>query len=392
MNALVLEQSALTAARLPSLADGPVFIGNEIYRRSRYGDRHPLAIPRVSAVMDLCRALYWLDPARYIESRIATRDELLTFHDADYLDALQRAERREPLSHEDKRRFNIGLNGNPIFGEIFSRPATACGATLTAVDLLSQQPGIVYSPAGGTHHGRPDRASGFCYLNDPVVGLLELLDRGFERVMYIDIDAHHCDGVQDAFHGDPRILMVSVHEAGRWPKTGPADDDGGGAAVNLPVAPGFNDAEMKYLCETVIVPLLDAFAPQVIFLQTGADALAEDPLSKLNLSNNAIWDFVGAVKGRAERLLVVGGGGYNPWSVARCWSGVWATLNGIDVPAALPAPGEAVLRDLSWNRSAGRTPPAHWFTTLRDPLNLGPVRESTRQLAKTARLRTKRAL
>ncbi len=365
----------------------PVFIGNEIYRRSRYGDKHPLAIPRVSVVMDLCRAMGWLPDNRYIESRIATREELLTFHEAEYLDALQRAERRDPLTKEEKQRYNIGLNGNPIFGEIFSRPATACGATLTAVELLSAEDGIVYSPAGGTHHGRPDRASGFCYLNDPAIGILSLLDRGFERVLYLDIDAHHCDGVEDAFSGDPRVLTVSIHEAGRWPKTGRADDTAGGTAVNLPVEAGFNDTEMAFLRDEVVLPLIGSFDPQVVFLQTGSDALAEDPLSKLELSNNAIWNFVAAVRSVARRMIVVGGGGYNPWSVARCWTGVWATLNDQSIPQALAPDAESLLRALSWSRSAGRSPPEHWFTSLRDAPREGPVRAGTRELARAAPLR-----
>ena len=365
----------------------PKFIGSDIYRRSRYGDKHPLAIPRVSAVIDLCRALDWLNDDVYIDSRLATRDELLTFHRADYLDALQRAESGESLSRDERRRFNIGLNGNPIFGEIFSRPATACGATLTAVEMLSAHDGVVYSPAGGTHHGRPGHASGFCYLNDPVVGLLAFLEHGFDRVLYVDIDAHHCDGVQDAFHGDPRVLTLSIHEAGRWPNTGLFHDTADGSAINLPVEPGFNDTEMALLRDEVVIPVVEAFQPQVLFLQTGADALSEDPLSKLDLSNNAIWDFVVSVAGLVPRTLIVGGGGYNPWSVARCWSGIWAGLNGIAVPDTLDGPAEAFLRSLTWHRSAGREPPDHWFTTLRDPARPGPVRGTTEDLAAVARLR-----
>src|SRR3546814_9328930 len=109
--------------------------------------------------------------------------------------------------------------------------------------------GIVYSPAGGTHHGRPDRASGFCYFNDPALGILALLDRGFRRICYVDVDAHHGDGVQDAFAADGLVLTLSVHEAGRWPFTGAAEDRAGGFARNLPVPPGFNDSEMDFVRE-----------------------------------------------------------------------------------------------------------------------------------------------
>ena len=124
---------------------------------------------------------------------------------------------------ERRARYQLGKIDNPIFPEVFRRPATAAGGSILAAELLAEG-GIVYSPAGGTHHGRPDRASGFCYFNDPVLGILAMLDRGLERIFYVDIDAHHGDGVQDAFADDDRVLTVSVHEGARWPYTGAADD------------------------------------------------------------------------------------------------------------------------------------------------------------------------
>jgi acetoin utilization protein AcuC len=121
----------------------------------------------------------------------------------------------------------------------------------------------------------------------------------------------------------------------------------------------------------------------VVVLQGGCDALADDPMSKLALSNGALWRCVRQVMGLAPRLLVLGGGGYNPWSVARCWSGVWATLNGLAVPERLPAQAEAMLRGLSWNRRRSEQRPEHWFTTLADLPNDGPVRDEIATLALT---------
>jgi len=123
------------------------------------------------------------------------------------------------------------------------------------------------------------------------------------------------------------------------------------------------------------------FAPEAIVIQCGADALAEDPLSDLALSNNALWRVVGGLMGEAERLLVLGGGGYNPWSVARCWAGVWGTLNRLPVPARLPEAAEAVLRGLFWNRRRSEPRPEHWFTTLADVPRPGPVRDDVRRVA-----------
>src|SRR4051794_8841840 len=111
----------------------PLLIGNEIYRRSTYGPRHPLAIPRVSTTVDLIRALGWVGEGAYVESRKASPDELARFHDRDYIEAVIEAERTQRVTPEAARRFNIGCNGNPLFGGVFSRPATTCGATLMAV-------------------------------------------------------------------------------------------------------------------------------------------------------------------------------------------------------------------------------------------------------------------
>jgi len=378
--------------------DGPRFIGSEIYRRSSYGASHPLAIPRVSTVIDLSRALGWLPDAQYLDSPLASPEELARFHDRDYIAAVVEAEAAQTVSRERRQRYNIGCNGNPVFPEIFRRPATACGGSLLGAALILGG-GTVYNPAGGTHHGRPGRASGFCYFNDPVLAILRLLDGGLERVLYLDVDAHHGDGVQAAFAGDARVLTVSLHEAGRWPMkpTGPmkivdggADDgDGegsvrdraGGGARNLPVPPGFHDDEMAFLLDRAILPLATAFAPQAVVLQGGADALTDDPQSKLALSNRALWRVVAAVRGLAPRLLVLGGGGYNPWSVARCWTGIWGLLNDRRPPERLPPSAEAVLRALHWRHRTGRSPPAHWVTTLADPPRSGKIRPEVRRLA-----------
>lgn len=367
----------------------PRFIGSEIYRRSTYGGRHPLAIPRVSTCIDLCRALGWLPDEVYIDSPRAAPAELARFHDPAYVAAVQRAEAAQDLAKEAQIRFNLGRNGNPIYPEVFRRPATACGASILAGRRLAAGRGVIYSPAGGTHHGRPDRASGFCYFNDPVLAILAMLDGGLDRVFYLDVDAHHGDGVQEAFHDDPRVFTLSIHEDARWPMgradpdhgAGTLEDRAGGQARNLPVPEGFNDSELDYLMEAAVLPLIDVFEPEALVLQCGADALAEDPLSKLALSNGALWRVVARVRRLVPRLLVLGGGGYNPWSVGRAWAGVWATLNGFPVPERLPPEAEALLRALEWRHSRGRNPPEAWFTTLADPPCPGPLRSEVRRIA-----------
>jgi acetoin utilization protein AcuC len=358
----------------------PILIGSEIYRGSTYGPKHPLAIPRVSTTLDLIRAMGWVEPAQYRDSPRATPGQLIRFHTPEYVAALLRSEAAQAVTPEDRARHHIGAHGNPVYREVFRRPATGVGGMLLAADLTAAG-GIVHVPGGGTHHGMPDRASGFCYLNDAVLGLLRWLDGGLERILYLDLDAHHGDGVELAFRDDPRVFTLSIHEAGRWPFTGRAEDRAGGHARNIPVPEGFNDSEFDWLLRHAVLPVIRQLKPQAIMVQCGADAVDEDPLSRLALSNAAHRAAIGAVMPLAPRLIVTGGGGYNPWSVARCWAGVWATLNGIAIPPRLPPAAEAVLRGLSWSRAAGRSPPATSFTTIADAARPGPVREEVRRLA-----------
>jgi acetoin utilization protein AcuC len=352
----------------------PIFIGSEIYRGSSYGLAHPLRVPRVSTVMDMARALDWLPPDRFRFSPRAKPAALAAWHDPAYIAALQLAERSGSVSDEVLRSYGLGTLSNPVFADMYRRPATGAGGVMLAAELLATRPGLIYVPGGGTHHGMPARANGFCYLNDPVLGILTLRRAGVPRIAYVDIDAHHPDGVEHAFAADPDVLMISVHEQARWPFTGQLGDKGCGNCFNLPVPAGFNDTEMRAVLQRLILPRLAAFAPDAVVLQCGADALLEDPLSRLALSNNAHWAVVAALRDMAPRYLVLGGGGYNPWSVGRCWAGVWATLAGHAIPEVLPDAAQAVLRALSWGGGARAAAPEAVLTTLCDPPREGSIR------------------
>jgi acetoin utilization protein AcuC len=357
----------------------PHLIGSEMLRNTTLGIRHPLAVPKVTATIDLVRALGWLDEDVYIESPKASPARLRRFHDPAYIEAVMDAETTQRASPDMLALYNIGAEDSPIYGDIFSRAALACGSTVKAVQLLADG-GIVQNPVGGTHHGRPAKASGFCMFNDPVLGILFMLDHGVERICYIDIDAHHGDGVEAAFVHDPDVLTISVHEAGCWPYSG-AESALARGVVNFPVPSGFNDSEMAFLLDESILPLVERHAPEAIVIQTGADSLADDPMMELGLSNQAHFGVVEALIGVAPRLLVLGGGGYNPCSVARCWAGIWAKLNQIEVPATLPDAAEAVLRDFIQYWSFSRQPPEHWFTTLADEPRNGRIRETIKRAA-----------
>lgn len=354
----------------------PIMIGSEIYRNSRYGEGHPLSIERVTPVMDLTFALGWANESVFIDSPIATFDMLTRYHDKKYVSAVIEAEKFQDVSDDIRELYNLGAGGNPIFPEVFTRPATAVGGAILAGQMLSEnERGTVYSIAGGTHHAQKSKAYGFCFFNDVVLGILTMLDNGLERVLYVDLDAHHGDGVQDAFKDDQRVFTISIHEKDRWPRTGNLKDRASGFARNLPVPARFNDAELEAIISKAVVPLGLEFDPEAVVIQSGCDALSDDPQSKLELSNLALWNAVRRIVKLAPRVLVVGGGGYNPWATARAWSGVWATLNDINPNIDLPLEGIDILKSLTWNHSKGRNPPEHWFYTIADEANFGVVRD-----------------
>ncbi len=354
------------------------FIGSEVYRGSSYGPWHPLRVPRVSTVMDLARALGWLPAARYVASPRATDKALAAFHTPAYIAALRAAEAAQAVSADVRARHQIGTPANPVFAQMFRRPATGAGGVILGAEMIAGG-GVVHVPGGGTHHGMPDRANGFCYLNDPVLAIMALRHFGARRVAYVDIDAHHPDGVEHAFARDPQVLLVSVHEENRWPRTGALTDRGVGQVFNLPVPAAFHDDEMALVRDALILPAVAAFRPDAVVLQCGADGVTEDPQSRLCLSNGAHFAVGAARRDMAPRYMGLGGGGYNPWSVGRLWTGVWGILAGEALPDRLPGDAQAVLRALDWpgrKRFAG--PPEGWVTTLRDASRGGVVRDEVR--------------
>ena len=357
----------------PPASPVPLMIGHEIYRTSSYGAHHPLRVPRVSTVMDLSRALGWLPPAQFVQSPRAKPAALMGFHTPAYLAALQQAEADQTVTPEMTARHGLGTPSNPVFAEMYRRPATSAGASLLAGELLTKG-GTIYSPAGGTHHGMPDRANGFCYLNDPVLAIQSLRRNGADRIAYIDIDAHHPDGVEHAFVHDPDTLLISTHEENRWPRTGELEDRGVGQVWNVPLPADVGDDVAAMVRDEVVLPVVNAFKPDAIVLQCGADAVLEDPQSRMAWSNQAHWAFVRALQDVAPRYLVLGGGGYNPWSVGRCWTGAWAALNGFELPDVLPEAAQDVLDNLAWHgQRRVKTPPAHWITQLADDPRPGEV-------------------
>lgn len=364
---------------LPNPDQSALFVGSDIYRKPAFGKHHPLSIIRVSGVVDLCQMLGWFDPEQFRDSPRASKLQLQKFHDADYIDALIEADEKGSVSRESRERFRIGTMENPLFPGLFHRASTAVGGSILAAELAMDNR-IVFHPSGGTHHGRANRASGFCYFNDPVFAILAFLERGVGRVLYVDLDAHHGDGVQDAFIEDRRVFTVSVHEEKRWPHSGLVEDRAAGGARNLPVPRGFNDNELDYLVENALLPLARDFKPEALVITCGADGLDGDPLSRLALSNTGLWTAVEKLVQHCDRAVVLGGGGYNPWTVVRCWSGLWGHLSGREIPDSLPQQAQSFLRGFDCDLIDEEEVPAEWITRLADPWNDGPLRPEVTRL------------
>ena len=326
-----------------------ILIGSEVYRKSQFGGKHPLSIPRVSAVLDLVRAIGICDKEEYKTGPCAKPELLKSFHTADYIAVLKKTEVSQKISEKDAKTYNIGSLSNPVFPEMFKRPATSVGSSLLAADLVANG-GRAYSLGGGFHHGMAGYANGFCFLNDLAFAINRLRDLGVQRIAYIDLDAHHCDGVAAAFPEDENLFVVSTHERKRWPFTGGLDENIPDRFLNVPLPSHCNDTEFMFVFEKLVLPLLDRFQPEALIIQGGADAIVEDPMSRLCLSNQVIFKILSILLGSSQRVLLTGGGGYNPWTVARLWTGFWALISGRTIPEVLPNQATELLRSLSWQR------------------------------------------
>jgi acetoin utilization protein AcuC len=200
---------------------------------------------------------------------------------------------------------------------------------------------VAFNIAGGLHHAMKSKASGFCYVNDPVIGILRLLNRG-KRVAYIDIDAHHGDGVQKAFYQTDRVLTISLHESGYslFPGTGfeyeIGEGKGEGYSVNLPFLPDTDDEVYLWAFEEIVPELVRAFHPDVVVTQLGVDTFCNDPLTNLHLSIFGFEKVVRRIKDLAPKWVALGGGGYDISNVARAWTSAWAVMNGIELSEELP--------------------------------------------------------
>ena len=356
----------------------PFYIGSEIYRKPAFGLNHPLNIVRHAAVFDVLKMLGWLDETSFRESQPATVDQLLEFHNRAYVRALQYANATGKVEPDVRERYQVGTFENPLFPGLFERASMTVGGSIMSAELASKGH-VVFHPTGGTHHGRADRASGFCYFNDPVFAILTFLKEGSQSVLYIDFDAHHGDGVEDAFLDNERVTTLSIHEAKRWPFSGTHSRPESGV-YNLAVPQGINDSEFEFLVENAVLPLIEQVGADALVLCCGADCLAGDPLSKMELSNVALWDAVDRVIEKGLPTVILGGGGYNPWTVTRYWAGMWGRISGQEFPERLPDEAIEYLRAMECDLIDEEDVDESWLTTMADSPYPGPIRDEIRSL------------
>lgn len=344
------------------LSASPVILTHELFQSPRHPSYHPLSIERSRPFLKILEALGWAkdDDIRHIIP--ATRQDLAQFHSDDYLDALELAARGEGDPDLLKRQFHLGTHDNPIMPTMAERAKLLAGGAIMAARLAMSH-GTVFNPAGGAHHGMPDRANGFCFTNDPVFAILTFLNKGLKRVAYIDLDAHHGDGVEHAFLGDDRVLLISVHEQDRWPGTGKHDHAN---AINRPVRRGFSDDDILELFRADLMIRLEKFKPDALVILSGADALAGDPLMRLSLTNSGLVQLITMLLSLAPYRVILGGGGYNPWLVARYWILLWAALSGHEVPRSITAEVQDILAALTCSRIKPEAIVPEWLERFAD--------------------------
>ena len=316
-----------------------------------FGPSHPLNPIRVELTLALARSLGVMDRPNVTQLDVTPADDkLLTLvHDPTYLDAVKEAGstgRPDPLH-------GLGTMDNPVFADMHEASALVAGGTLAAARaVLEQTHDHAVNVAGGLHHAMPAAASGFCVYNDPAIAIAWLLEQGVEKIAYVDIDAHHGDGVQAAFWDDPRVLTISLHESGRtlFPGTGFPDEIGGagaeGTAVNVALPAGTGDTGWLRAFHAVVPPLVRAFAPDILVSQHGCDSHALDPLTNLLVSLDGQRTAHAALHGLAHevcdgRWIATGGGGYELVRVVpRSWVHLLAEAGGEAIAPETDTPEE----------------------------------------------------
>ncbi|MCY9373770.1 acetoin utilization protein AcuC [Bacillus sp. T17B1] len=352
-----------------------VFIYSPSYQTYMFHQEHPFNQQRVLLTYDLLKTINAFDDGDIVSPRLAEELELALVHTDDYIQAVKLAGAGK-LPAEEGESYGLGTEDTPVFAGMHEAASLLVGGTLTAADwVMSGQALHAANLGGGLHHGFRGRASGFCIYNDSAVAIQYIQKKYRARVLYIDTDAHHGDGVQFTFYDNPDVCTLSIHETGRYlfPGTGQIQEKGSGKgygySFNIPLDAFTEDDSFLEAYQTAASEVAAYFQPDVIISQNGADAHYYDPLTHLSATINIYEEIPRLAHTLAHqycegRWIAVGGGGYDIWRVVpRAWARIWLEMKGID-------PGNDIPQDwiAKWQKQCPVTLPSSWS----DPADLYP--------------------
>nr|KXH70409.1 MAG: hypothetical protein AM325_03330 [Candidatus Thorarchaeota archaeon SMTZ1-45] len=304
---------------------------------------HPLKPDRLKLTYLLSQQLGLLDKVKELKPAFASREELELFHSSEFINAVVDS----GTNNNAYPHYGLGTADNPIFPQIHETGARYVGATLDAIRAIMDGASNAFCISGGLHHAHKNAASGFCIYNDIVIAIKMLHKKQNSKVLYFDFDAHHGDGVQNAFYRSKDVLTISVHQTGQtlFPGTGFIYETGAaegiGYSVNVPLIPGAGTPELLRVFDDVVVPLFESFKPDLLVTQMGVDGHYLDPLAHLTYTSHGYETVVGKLREISTEIcklgwLAVGGGGYHPVNVARLWTLFLAVMLDEDIPNKMP--------------------------------------------------------
>ncbi|MCT2535006.1 acetoin utilization protein AcuC [Aquibacillus koreensis] len=314
------------------------FVYSNQFLNYHFHTDHPFNQVRVKMTKDLLEAENKLTNSHILEPRIATEEEIRLIHSSKYIQAVKKAG-EGLLPEEEAISYGLGTEDTPIFPNMHQAAAMLVGGTLTAVDaVMNGQSNHALNLGGGLHHGFRNQASGFCIYNDGAIAIKYLREKYNVRVLYVDTDAHHGDGVQAAFYDDPQVCTFSIHETGRYlyPGTGNINERGinagYGYSFNFPLDAFTEDESFLDVYETALIEVVDYFQPDVIITQNGVDAHYLDPLTHLSSTMKTYEKIPQLAHELAHKYcdgkwIALGGGGYDIWRVVpRAWAQIWNVM------------------------------------------------------------------
>jgi acetoin utilization protein AcuC len=363
-----------------------LFVYDEEFAQYQFNADHPFNPRRLQATYDLTHSLHWLTPELLVRPTRSTNEVLALAHSPYYIDLVQRISETGRKTYGIER-LGLGTDDNPVFVGMHDAASLAVGGTLKAAELVvNGQTRRAVNLAGGLHHAGQGHASGFCIYNDIVVAIRWIRQQTGWRVLYVETDAHHGDGVQDAFYDDPDVFFLSLHESGQYlfPGTGHVDQigvgRGHGTTLNVPLAPTTDDASWIQAFQYAVVPVIQGFSPDIIVSQHGCDGHYWDPLADL-CATTRFYDAASRLLAQwidqytAGRWVATGGGGYQTLSVVpRVWSILWGVMSEQSIPDNLAIPKDWLER---WQPESASKLPADLFD---HPQQFHPIKDRHRMI------------